>query len=59
VGITAIVLETQKILCPESMSLAFGNSWLQIIKAVSVTLATFYLIEFYILIRKDIAYIPN
>ena len=38
------------------MSLAFGNSWLQIVKVLSVTLATYFLIEFYYVIRKDIAY---
>lgn len=38
------------------MSLAFGNSWLQIIKIISVTVATYALIEFYFVIRKDIAY---
>jgi hypothetical protein len=56
VSITAIVLQTQELLCPESMSLAFGNSWLQIIKALSVTIATYFLIEFYFIIRQDIAY---
>ena len=56
VSITAIVLQTQNLLCPESMSLAFGNSWIQIVKVISVTLATYFLIEFYYVIRKDIAY---
>jgi len=55
VSITAIILETQHLLCPESFSLAFGNSWLQIIKAISVTIATYFLIEFYYIIHKDIA----
>lgn len=55
VSITAIILQTQDLLCPESMSLAFGNSWLQIVKVISVTLATYFLIEFYFVIRKDIA----
>lgn len=57
VSITAIILQTQNLLCPESMSLAFGNSWLQIVKVISVTVATYFLIEFYFIIRKDIAYI--
>jgi Organic solute transporter Ostalpha len=56
VSIIAIILETQHLLCPESFSLAFGNSWLQIIKAISVTIATYFLIEFYYIIHKDIAY---
>jgi hypothetical protein len=55
VSITAIILQTQSLLCPESFSLAFGNSWLQIIKAMSVTVSTYFLIEFYYVIRKDIA----
>ena len=59
VSITAIILETQHLLCPESFSLAFGNSWLQIIKAISVTIATYFLIEFYYIIHKDIAYGPK
>lgn len=56
VSIVAIILQSRNLLCPESMSLAFGNSWLQIVKVISVTIATFFLIEFYFVIRKDIAY---
>ena len=59
VSITAIVLQSQNLLCPESFSFAFGNSWLQIIKATSVTISTYFLIEFYYVIRKDIAYTDN
>lgn len=57
VSITAIVLQSQSLLCRESMSFAFGNSWLQIVKAISVTIATYFLIEFYFVVRKDIALI--
>jgi len=59
VSITAIVLQTQNLLCPGSMSLAYGNSWLEIIKTISVTVATYFLIEFYYVIHKDIAYVPS
>jgi hypothetical protein len=57
VSITAIVLQSQDLLCPGSFSLAYGNSWLQILKALSVTISTYFLIEFYYVIRKDIAYV--
>ena len=57
VSIVAIVLETQGLLCPGSFSFAYGNSWLEIIKTVSVTVATYFLIEFYYVIHKDIAYV--
>ena len=59
VSITAIILQTQNLLCPGSMSLAYGNSWLEIIKTVSVTVATYFLIEFYYVIHKDIAYVTS
>jgi len=55
VGVIAIVLETQNLLCPESFSLAFGNSWLQIIKGISAFLASTFLVESYRTISKDIA----
>jgi hypothetical protein len=58
-GTIAIVLEATHHLCPGSMSLAYGNSWLSIINGVSVTVATFALFQFIEVIKSDLTYIQS
>jgi hypothetical protein len=53
-GVIAIVLETKGLLCPSSFSLAFGNAWVQLVKFVSTTLATYFVGSLYYIIRKDL-----
>ncbi|CCG83548.1 Predicted protein [Taphrina deformans PYCC 5710] len=54
-AIAGVVLEATGHLCPESFSFQFGHVWLTIIEFSSVTIATYVLIQFYIIIRHDIA----
>lgn len=54
-AITGVALEATGRLCPESYSFEFGHVWLTLVEFVSVTLATYVLIQFYIIIRHDIA----
>lgn len=54
-AILGAVLEATGHLCTESYSFKFANVWLKIIEFWSVSLATFILIQFYIVIRHDIS----
>nr|KAJ3423156.1 hypothetical protein HK105_001282 [Polyrhizophydium stewartii] len=51
----AVVMEVAKVYCPESMSPHFGHMYTTIANAVSVGLAMFTLISFYLPIRGDIS----
>lgn len=54
-AIVGVVLEATGYLCPESYSFKFGHVYLMLIQFFSVSLATYMLIQFYIVIRHDIA----
>jgi Organic solute transporter Ostalpha len=53
VGIVAIALQASGRLCPQSLSLSFGNSWLSIVKGISTTFATYFVWEWYFVIRLE------
>lgn len=53
-AVVSVVLEATGHLCPDSWSLKFGHIYLAFVEFVSITLATYILIQFYIVIRHDI-----
>jgi hypothetical protein len=59
VGLVSIVLETQGLLCPESLSFKFGKPWLLIIQGISTTMATFSVFELYMVIRPELKYVSK
>ncbi|OLL24947.1 Transmembrane protein 184 [Neolecta irregularis DAH-3] len=53
-AIVQVILLLTNTLCPTSLSLSFGYSYVTIVNTLSISLATYALIQFYIVIRKDI-----
>lgn len=53
-AIVAVVLQATGHLCTLSYSFKFGHIYLAIIDFISVTLATYMLIQFYVVVRHDI-----
>ncbi|CAG8469707.1 6015_t:CDS:2 [Paraglomus occultum] len=52
VTVVAVVLQYHDVLCEESFSPAFGNFWIQVVNFISVSVAMYYLITFYVTIRE-------
>ena len=49
--VIAVALQYHGVLCETSFSPAFGNFWLQVVNFISVSVAMYYLVTFYITIR--------
>ena len=53
--IVAVIAQIWDVYCQDSLSPAFAHVWVQVFEAVSVTIAMFCLIQFYIQLKDDLA----
>jgi surface polysaccharide O-acyltransferase-like enzyme len=53
--IVAVIAELNDVYCQESLSPVFAHVWVQCFEAVSVTVAMFCLIQFYLQLKVDLA----
>lgn len=53
--IVAVLAQIGNVYCQDSLSPAFAHVWVEVFEAVSVSIAMFCLIQFYIQLREDLS----
>lgn len=53
--IVAVLTEYFDVYCEDSLSPIYAHVWVQVFEAVSVTIAMFCLVQFYIQLKEDLA----
>ncbi|KAK3722110.1 hypothetical protein LTR37_002542 [Vermiconidia calcicola] len=53
--VVAVIAQLNDVYCEESLSPTFAHVWVQVFEAISVTIAMFCLIQFYIQLKADLA----
>jgi len=51
-----VLAQLDDVYCEDSLSPAFAHIWVEVFEAVSVTIAMFCLIQFYLQLRTDLAH---